>query len=120
MTLTMIAQRRTTMSRWSAWKRRSCGHERHWHVLAGTVALGHSLCAGAVFHAAGAAALLARWNDGADLVANAPVIISTRAGVVAPDITPINCRPESQEPKRNRSRAAQTAHRIDPHHRPVR
>ena len=41
------------------------------------------------FHAAGAAALLARWNDGADLVANAPVIMLELAPVpVAPDITP--------------------------------
>lgn len=41
------------------------------------------------FHAAGAAALLARWNDSSDLLANAPVIMLELAAVpVAPDVTP--------------------------------
>ncbi len=41
------------------------------------------------FHAAGAAALLARWNESSDLVANAPVILIELAAVpVAPDVTP--------------------------------
>lgn len=40
------------------------------------------------FHAAGAAALLARWSDSADLVANAPVITIDLAPVpVAPSVT---------------------------------
>lgn len=41
------------------------------------------------FHFAGAAALLARWNDSSDLVANAPVItIELAALPVAPETTP--------------------------------
>lgn len=41
------------------------------------------------FHAAGAAALLARWNESSDLVANAPVVIVDLAPVaVAPETTP--------------------------------
>ncbi len=47
------------------------------------------------FHAAGAAALLARWNDDSDLVANAPVIMIELAPVpVAPDITPTEVPPD--------------------------
>jgi protein TonB len=50
------------------------------------------------FHAAGAAALLARWNDGADLVANAPVIMLELAAVpVAPNITPNELPPGPQQ-----------------------
>ena len=50
------------------------------------------------FHGAGAAALLARWNDGADLVANAPVIMLELAPVpVAPDITPNELPPGPQQ-----------------------
>jgi protein TonB len=41
------------------------------------------------FHAAGAAALLARWSEDSDLVANAPVIMIELAALpVAPDIKP--------------------------------
>lgn len=47
------------------------------------------------FHAAGAAALLARWSDDSDLVANAPVIMIELAPVpVAPDITPTEVPPD--------------------------
>jgi len=50
------------------------------------------------FHGAGAAALLARWNDGADLVANAPVIMLELAAVpVAPVITPNELPPGPQQ-----------------------
>jgi len=47
------------------------------------------------FHAAGAAALLARWSEDSDLVANAPVIMIDLAPVpVAPDITPNELPPD--------------------------
>ena len=50
------------------------------------------------FHGAGAAALLARWNDGADLVANAPVIMLELAAVpVAPETTPNELPPGPQQ-----------------------
>jgi protein TonB len=50
------------------------------------------------FHAAGAAALLARWNDGADLLANAPVIMLELAPVpVAPEVTPNELPPGPQQ-----------------------
>ena len=50
------------------------------------------------FHAAGAAALLARWNDGADLVASAPVIMLELAAVpVAPVTTPNELPPGPQQ-----------------------
>jgi periplasmic protein TonB len=50
------------------------------------------------FHAAGAAALLARWNDGADLTANAPVIMLELAAVpVAPVTTPNELPPGPQQ-----------------------
>ena len=50
------------------------------------------------FHGAGAAALLARWNDGADLVANAPVIMLELAAVpVAPVTTPNKLPPGPQQ-----------------------
>jgi protein TonB len=46
-------------------------------------------------HAAGAAALLAHWNDESDLVANAPVImIDLAPAPVAPDITPTEVPPD--------------------------
>jgi protein TonB len=61
------------------------------------------------FHAAGAAALMARWNESSDLAANAPVIMIDLAPVaVAPEITPnklppgplqMQAQPESQPPK---------------------
>jgi protein TonB len=48
------------------------------------------------FHIAGAAALLARWNDTADLMANAPVIMVDLAPIaVAPDITPTDVPPDT-------------------------
>lgn len=47
------------------------------------------------FHAAGAAALLARWNEDSDLVANAPVIMIDLAPVpVAPEIIPTEQPPD--------------------------
>jgi protein TonB len=50
------------------------------------------------FHAAGAAALLARWNESADLVANAPVILIDLAPVaVAPEMTPNELPPGPQQ-----------------------
>lgn len=60
-------------------------------------------------HVVGAVALLARWNDPADVVANAPVIMIELAPVpVAPDVTPSRlptgprqpeARPEPDQPK---------------------
>ena len=50
------------------------------------------------FHAAGAAALLARWNESADLVANAPVIMIDLAPVaVSPETTPNELPPGPQQ-----------------------
>ncbi|MFZ0355701.1 MAG: energy transducer TonB [Pseudolabrys sp.] len=50
------------------------------------------------FHVAGAAALLARWNDASDLVANAPVItIELAALPVAPETTPNEIPPGPQQ-----------------------
>ncbi len=50
------------------------------------------------FHAAGAAALLARWTDGADQVANAPVIMIALAPMpVAPDVVPNDSPPGPQQ-----------------------
>ena len=50
------------------------------------------------FHAAGAAALLARWTDSTDLVANAPVIMIELAPVsAAPEITPSELPPGPQQ-----------------------
>ena len=57
------------------------------------------------FHAAGAAALLARWSEDSDLVANAPVIMIELAPLpVAPDITPTELPPGPQQ-SRGRSRS---------------
>ena len=50
------------------------------------------------FHVTGAAALLARWNDTSDLVANAPVItIELAALPVAPETTPNEIPPGPQQ-----------------------
>ena len=50
------------------------------------------------FHAAGAAALLARWTESSDLVANAPLIMLELAPLpVAPDITPNELPPGPQQ-----------------------
>lgn len=50
------------------------------------------------FHAAGAAALLAKWNESSDLVANAPVIMIELAAVpVAPEIKPNELPPGPQQ-----------------------
>ena len=50
------------------------------------------------FHAAGAAALLAHWNDDADLVANAPVITIDLAPVaVAPQTQPMELPPGPEQ-----------------------
>ena len=52
------------------------------------------------FHGAGAAALLARWNDSSDLVANAPLIMIDRAPVaVALTTTPTELPPDQVESK---------------------
>jgi protein TonB len=52
------------------------------------------------FHGAGAAALLARWNDSADLVANAPLIMIDLAPVaVAPTTTPTELPPDTVDSK---------------------
>ena len=48
------------------------------------------------FHAAGAAALLARWSEDSDLVANAPIIMVDLAPLpVAPEITPNELPPDT-------------------------
>ena len=50
------------------------------------------------FHAAGAMALLARWNESSDLLANAPVImIDLAPEAVAPDVTPNELPPGPQQ-----------------------
>jgi protein TonB len=50
------------------------------------------------FHAAGAAALLARWGEDSDLVANAPVVMVELAPVpVSPNITPNELPPGPQQ-----------------------
>ena len=50
------------------------------------------------FHVAGAAALLARWSEDSDLVANAPVIMIELAALpVAPDIKPTEVPPGPQQ-----------------------
>jgi protein TonB len=50
------------------------------------------------FHAAGAAALLARWSEDTDLVANAPLIMIELAALpVAPDIKPTELPPGPQQ-----------------------
>lgn len=52
------------------------------------------------FHAAGAAALIVRWNDTTDAVANAPVIMIDLAPVaVAPRTTPTEVPPDQVESK---------------------
>lgn len=52
------------------------------------------------FHAAGAAALLSRWNESSDLVANAPLIMVDLAPVaVAPTTTPNEMPPDIVESK---------------------
>lgn len=54
------------------------------------------------FHGAGAAALLARWNESSDLVANAPVIMLELAPVpVAPVTTPNELPPGPQQVEAN-------------------
>jgi protein TonB len=68
---------------------------RRWPESARWVAC-FALAAG--FHVAGAAALLARWNDASDLVANAPVItIELAALPVAPETTPNEMPPGPQQ-----------------------
>jgi len=50
------------------------------------------------FHAAGAAAMLARWSESSDLVANAPLIMVDLAPVaVSPDTTPNELPPGPQQ-----------------------
>jgi protein TonB len=50
------------------------------------------------FHAAGAAALLARWSEDSDLVANAPLIMIELAALpVAPDLKPTELPPGPQQ-----------------------
>jgi protein TonB len=68
---------------------------RRWPESARWVAC-FALAAG--FHVAGAAALLARWNDASDLVTNAPVItIELAALPVAPETTPNEMPPGPQQ-----------------------
>src|SRR5262249_18215900 len=57
------------------------------------------------FHAAGAAALLARLGEDSDLVANAPVVMVELAPVpVSPNITPNELPPGRSKARRSRSR----------------
>jgi protein TonB len=57
-----------------------------------TIALG--------LHAAGATALFARWNDSADAMANAPVVMIDLAPVaIAPKTTPVDTPPDTVESK---------------------
>ena len=59
---------------------------------------GACIAAALFIHVAGAVALLARWNDPADAVANAPVILIELAQVpVAPDVTPNELPPGRQQ-----------------------
>ena len=59
---------------------------------------GACIAAALFIHVAGAVALLARWNDPADAVANAPVILVELAQVpVAPDVTPNELPPGRQQ-----------------------
>jgi protein TonB len=55
-------------------------------ALRWSACFGLALC----FHVAGAAALLARWNEGSDLVANAPVITIDLAPIVAAPVSAPN------------------------------
>ena len=55
-------------------------------LLRWSACFGLALC----FHAAGAVALLARWNDSSDLVANAPVITIDLAPVAAAPVSTPN------------------------------
>ena len=66
---------------------------RRWpEGLRGGIGFVLALC----FHAAGAAALLARWTESSDLVANAPVIMLDLAPApVAPEITPTEVPPDT-------------------------
>lgn len=66
----------------------------------GTLRWGVCLTLALGLHAAGAAALLARWNDSPDLVANAPVILIDLAPVaVAPQTKPAELPPDQVESK---------------------
>jgi periplasmic protein TonB len=74
---------------------RDIASTRRWHDTprwAACFAL--ALC----FHGVGAVALLARWNDSSDLLANAPVIMLDLAPeAVAPDVTPNELPPGPQQ-----------------------
>ena len=74
---------------------RETSHLRRWpESLRWGTCFALALC----FHAAGAAALLARWNESSDLVANAPVVLIDLAPLpVAPDITPNELPPGPQQ-----------------------
>lgn len=70
---------------------------RHW---SNTLRWGACFTIALGFHAAGAAALIARWNDSADQVANAPVIMIDLAPVaVAPQTVPTEAPPDQVESK---------------------
>jgi periplasmic protein TonB len=61
---------------------------------------GACIAAALLIHVAGAVALLARWNDAADAVVSAPVILIELAQVpVAPDVTPARLAPGPQQPE---------------------
>src|SRR5476651_303789 len=68
---------------------------RRWHeTWRWSACFALALC----FHAAGAAALLARWNESSDLVANAPLIMIDLAPVaVSPETTPNELPPGPQQ-----------------------
>ncbi|HEY6022756.1 MAG TPA: energy transducer TonB [Pseudolabrys sp.] len=61
---------------------------------------GACIAAALFIHIAGAVALLARWNEPADVVASAPVIMIELAPVpVAPDVTPPELPPGPRQPE---------------------
>ena len=80
----------------------NCSHERHaqFAVRRWPEALRWGACFALAlsFHAAGAAALLARWNEEPDLVANAPLIMIQLAALpVAPDVKQTEVPPGPQQ-----------------------
>lgn len=71
-----------------------------WFRHAGAARWGACLVLALSFHGAGAAALLARWHDNEDLLANAPVItIDLAPMAVSPTTTPNDAPPDQVESK---------------------